>query len=59
VDLMYYYVKLPLVTAFAFFFVDRAHRWRARLPGGGDVSVGAVLAALLPASALALAAWVL
>lgn len=58
-DLMYYYVKLPLVWAFAFFFVDRAHHWTLARVAGRSWSVGAALAVLLAASGLGLAVWVL
>lgn len=57
-DLMYYYVKLPLLFAFAFFFVDRAHRWEWRL-AGRRLSVGASLNVLLLGFGLVLSAWVL
>lgn len=55
---MYYYVKLPLLFAFAFFFVDRAHRWGWQL-GGQRLTVGAALNVPLLASGLVLSAWVL
>ena len=58
VDLMYYYVKLPLLIAFAAFFVDRAYRWPAGRVGGRPVSLGTVLNALLAAFALGLTVWV-
>jgi hypothetical protein len=59
VDLMYYYVKLPLLVAFAFVFVDRAHRWRIARAGASGISLGAVLNVLLVLYALGLCAWVL
>jgi hypothetical protein len=58
-DLMYYYAKLPLLFAFAFFFVDRAHRWPAWRLAGRQVSVGGVLNLLLALFGLGLTVWVL
>lgn len=58
-DLMYYYVKLPLVFAFAFFLVDRAHRWPVFRVGGRPVSAGSALTALLAAWGLGLSGSVL
>lgn len=57
-DLMYYYVKLPLLFAFAFFFVDRAHRWTWWM-AGRRLSVGGVLNVLLAGFGLLLTVWVL
>lgn len=57
-DLMYYYVKVPFLLAFAFFFVDRAHRWEWPF-AGRRLSVGALVNVLLLGAGLALSAWVL
>jgi hypothetical protein len=59
-DLMYYYVKVPFVLAFAFFFTHRVAAWS--LPGLGGarrVSLGLVLDLALAFSCLWLAAIVL
>ena len=58
-DLMYYYVKVPFVLAFAFFLVDRAYRWPAPRAAGRSLSVGAALTYVLTACGVGLAAWVL
>jgi hypothetical protein len=58
VDLMYYYVKLPLLVAFAFYFVDRAHRWAAGRFAGRALSVGALLSVLLGLWGIGLTVWV-
>jgi hypothetical protein len=57
-DLMYYYVKLPLLSVFAAYLVDRT--WPRRLSiFSASVPVGAILAAPVVALSLALTLWVL
>jgi hypothetical protein len=58
-DLMYYYVKVPFLLAFAFFVVDRAYAWPAPRAFGRSFSIGAVLTCTLTAWSVALAVWVL
>jgi hypothetical protein len=53
-DLMYYYARLPLLFAFAFYAVDRALRWPALRVGGRALSAGALLGAVLVAWVLLL-----
>jgi hypothetical protein len=57
-DLMYYYVKVPFVLAFAFSFVDHAYRWTRGIAGHA-VSAGAALTAMLTTWGVGLAVWVL
>ncbi len=47
VDLMYYYVRLPFVFAFAAFGLDALHGRRLALPGGRGVPFAALPAAAL------------
>jgi hypothetical protein len=58
-DLMYYYVKVPFVLAFAFFLVDRAYAVPVGRRAGRVLSLGAVLTGILTAWNVALAGWVL
>lgn len=58
-DLMYYYVKLPFLFVFAFYFVSVSTRWSRALPGGrGSISAAWLMSALIGVYTLALTVYV-